>query len=278
MAATILYNVATVGICSPSTDSPPKKNRSFCARLTFLFDIVVRAMKFICIFAKNNFNQIRTMQNTNKQGESINKESNKLEDKLAYALLFACAIFMMIMVGITYSHHSSPSLINYKICIDTKDSMSINSKYSKLEVLLQDINHKTKLIDEELEQYEKEKENESILQNYGIAILGIVFSIIGFFGFKNFKDIENKSKDIAYNTSKKKLESDLPKQVERMVKIEFDNKMNSEIDSKRIEKIKNEVMKSYEDQINELYMKIEGFEKKDSIPSESKESTDDIKI
>lgn len=130
----------------------------------------------------------------------------QLNNRLASFLLFLCAVAVLGVLMVLVWRHNSQSRLPENIVVEIKvDSLSelsaldmktcvdsLNEIMQRRETLL--VNRYQHLLDE--------KEADNNLLSYGSIFIGVIFSVLGFFGFKSFQSIEDKAKLIAEDTAK----------------------------------------------------------------------------
>ncbi len=190
----------------------------------------------------------------------------KVLEICSIVLLLLCIVAILVCGILLVESNSRQTIVKHEIQLSVvPDSLGIlpGDVYVVVDSLQTYIHTTEQRIADKYEYFLEQKKDENILFSVGSLFGGIFISILGFFGYKSFKDIEAKAEkqasDIAAETAEEHLKNNLPRYVSNefpkittnlanTVSVMVQEKIGSEISSS-IEKVK--------DDIDLLYMYID---------------------
>ena len=127
----------------------------------------------------------------------------------ALIVLLLCFAAILVSSVFLVRNNSQQSVVKHEIHLSVNtDSTKIisNDIYAIVDSLRTHIQITEQRIADKYEYFLEQKREENILFSIGSLLIGVFISIVGFFGYKSFKDIENHAKEqaenIASNTAK----------------------------------------------------------------------------
>ena len=190
----------------------------------------------------------------------------KALDICSFVLLLLCVVAILVCGVLLVENNSGQTIVKHEIQLAVvPDSLGILPRDVHIVVdTLQTYIHLTEQrMADKYEYFLEQKKEENVLFSVGSLFGGIFISILGFFGYKSFKDIEAKAEKQAGNivaeTAEEHLKNNLPKYVSN----EFPRITNNLTDTvcvKVQENIRSEISNSIEkvrEDIDLLYMYID---------------------
>ena len=152
-----------------------------------------------------------------------NKNSDKMKTTLeifSFVLLFLCIVAILVCGVLLVKNNSEQSVIKHEIQLSVvPDTLGMLPKdvYVVVDSLQEYIKTSEQRIADKYEYFLEQKKDENVLFSVGSLFGGIFISILGFFGYKSFKDIETKAEerasDIASKSAEEHLKNNLPQYV-----------------------------------------------------------------
>lgn len=176
----------------------------------------------------------------------------------SFVLLLLCIAAILVCGVLLVKNNSEQSVVKYEIQLSVvPDTLGMLPKdvYVVVDSLQEYIKTSEQRIADKYEYFLEQKKDENVLFSVGSLFGGIFISILGFFGYKSFKDIELKAEksateiasetaekranEVALNASEEHLKNNLPKYVDEKlsgVANKLTNTVNTMI-QERLEKI-----------------------------------------
>ena len=192
-------------------------------------------------------------------------EDNKFSTFLNYA---ACLVILVCIIGIVYgmiAYFTQPKNIQeYQIVLTVSpDSIYNEEKFSYYtDSLIQVINKHEHVIEERYNAILEEKYNTQQYWTIAGVLTTVVITILGFFGYKSFKDIETKCVDISKTTTTKIVRRSLSSIVKSQMN---DDNFSSDIIKAVRSEIENSTLKNIENRLSAL----ENSDSADTLPIEN---------
>ncbi len=186
----------------------------------------------------------------------------KFLDICSALLLLFCIVAIIVCGVLLVTNNSKQTIVKHEILLAVvPDSLGILPKdvYMVVDSLQTYIHTTEQRIADKYEYFLEQKKDENILFSVGSLFGGIFISILGFFGYKSFKDIETKAEDrateIASETAEKRakeialsaagehLKNNLPKYVDEKLS-DVANKLANTVNTmvqERLEKMEEDV-------------------------------------
>lgn len=138
----------------------------------------------------------------------------------SFVLLFLCIVAILVCGVLLVKNNLEQSVIKHEIQLSVvPDTLGMLPKdlYVVVDSLQEYIQMTEQRIADKYEYFLEQKEDENVLFSVGSLFGGIFISILGFFGYKSFKDIETKAEekasDIASKSAEEHLKNNLPQYV-----------------------------------------------------------------
>lgn len=195
-------------------------------------------------------------------------EDNKFSTFLNYA---ACLVILVCIIGIVYGmiayFTQSKNIQEYQIVLTVSpDSIYNEEKFSYYtDSLMQVINKHEHVIEERYNAILEEKYNTQQYWTIAGILTTVVITILGFFGYKSFKDIETKCVDISKTTTTKIVRRSLGSIVKSQMN---DDNFSSDIIKAVRSEIENSTLKNIENRLSVL----ENSDGADTLPVEDSDT------
>lgn len=195
-------------------------------------------------------------------------EDNKFSTFLNYT---ACLVILVCIIGIVYGmiayFTQSKNIQEYQIVLTVSpDSIYNEEKFSYYtDSLMQVINKHEHVIEERYNAILEEKYNTQQYWTIAGIHTTVVITILGFFGYKSFKDIETKCVDISKTTTTKIVRRSLGSIVKSQMN---DDNFSSDIIKAVRSEIENSTLKNIENRLSVL----ENSDGADTLPIEDSDT------
>lgn len=166
-------------------------------------------------------------------------------DKLGGVLLFICALCLVgALVLLFIKVPSKPTVTEISLAISTDSTGVVDAASEKaIDSLLTLVNEQNEFVRNRYSYMIEQKEYENGLLTFGGIIVSIILGILGFFGYKSFKSIEEKAISNAEEKVKQKvngemvtmqteLANNLTGTIEKRFQEEYDNRLGEEVGKK----------------------------------------------
>lgn len=206
--------------------------------------------------------------------KKIVMEDNKFSTFLNYA---ACFVILVCIIGIVYGmiayFTQSKDIQEYQIVLTVSpDSIYNGEKFSYYtDSLIQVINRHEHVIEERYNAILEEKYNTQQYWTIAGVLTTVVITILGFFGYKSFKDIETKCVDISKTTTTKIVRRSLGSIVKSQMN---DDNFSSDIIKAVRNEIENSTLKNIENRLSAL----EDPDGADTLPIDDSDTEQDPEI
>lgn len=146
-----------------------------------------------------------------------------------FILVFCIITLIVILVRYAFSinHTTNHYTIEYTITTDSLGHINNESKVLA-DSIIQEIKKHEHLLEDKYEHFINQQSNAQDLLAIGGVLLGIIVSIVGFFGYSTMQSIEEKAIDAAIETFDKKVKS----LQEKNFKDYLENKAKPEVEKK----------------------------------------------
>lgn len=166
----------------------------------------------------------------------------ELCNKTLACFVIAICIVAMLICGATWFYKSyvdTPSITKVDIKFTTSDSLLTKNyiTHEELDSLLHEINRQESQLSDKYQYFIEQKYNEDKYYSTIAVILGVVFSLFGFFGYKSVTSIEEKSIEKAQERADQTAKDYCDKYVRRYVRIESKNLFESDASAILQEKV-----------------------------------------
>lgn len=192
-------------------------------------------------------------------------EDNKFSVFLNYAACFVvCICIIGLMYGAVIYFTQAKSIQKYQIVLTVSpDSIYDNEKFSYYtDSLIQVINRHEHIIEDRYNAILEEKYETQKYWTIAGILTTIVISILGFFGYKSFNDIESKCVDISKATTTKIVQ----RRLQSIVKSEM---ADSDFSSKIIAAVSKEINNSTLADIENRLSVLENSEDSNTLPGDN---------
>lgn len=140
-------------------------------------------------------------------------DNSKLNNFLAGVIVWVCAIslvaLLMIMVLKNKNHRVLPEHVVIELQTDSTMLMSSDNRSQIIDSLNAIMLRREKLLANQYQFVLQKRAFEDSLLSVGSVLIGIVITVLGFFGFKSFQSIEDKAISHAKDVSKNYLENNI---------------------------------------------------------------------
>ena len=187
----------------------------------------------------------------------------KTLDICSVVLLLLCTVAILVCGVLLVKNTSKQTIVKHKIQLSVvPDTLGIIPKdvYFAVDSLQSYIQITEQRIADRYEYFLEQKSEETILFSIGSVIIGVFISILGFFGYKSFKDIEANAEkyasDIAANSAEEYLKNNLPKYVDTKL-TSITNNLTNTVNMMVQESVRSEtsaVMEEFKEDIELLKM------------------------
>ena len=171
----------------------------------------------------------------------------KTLDICSAVVLLLCIVAILWCGVLLVNNNSKQTIVKHKIQLAVlPDTLGIIPKDVHLAVdsLQAYIQTTEQRITDRYEYFLEQKSEENVLFSIGSVILGVFISILGFFGYKSFKDIEVNAEDharvIAADAAEKYLRNNLPTYVDTKL-TSITNNLNKTVNLMVQENVKSEI-------------------------------------
>lgn len=185
-----------------------------------------------------------------------NSKHESLNNYLASFLLVFCSVVLVILLCFHSCNYSKNQVLPQKVNIEVYNDATLknNTKLNKdlSDSLTRIITEHEQLLANHYNKILEEKETDNKILSLGGLVIGIIISILGFFGFKSFQSIEDKAKDtaeenagkVAKSMAKNYLEENLDSGIEKVIRENFQNSI--------VQKLRDEVNRNFKRRFDEL--------------------------
>ena len=177
-------------------------------------------------------------------------------------VLLFCIVAILVSTVLLIRNSSQETIVRHEIQLSVvPDTLGILPKdvYIAVDSLQEYIRTSEQRIADKYEYFMEQKKDENVLFSVGSLFGGIFISILGFFGYKSFKDIELKAEksateiasetaerranEVALNAAEEHLKNNLPKYVDEKLS-EVANKLTNTVNTmvqERLEKMEEDI-------------------------------------
>lgn len=131
--------------------------------------------------------------------------SHELRDKMEAWIMFVLILALIVCSAFYFccSTANLPSVRKVVVEISQVDSMRTNMAYScmQMDSLIAAVKDYELKLDEKYQYLLEKREDDDRFKTWGALLIGLFVSVLGFFGYKSFKDIKNHSEEIARTES-----------------------------------------------------------------------------
>lgn len=156
----------------------------------------------------------------------MKEEDRKYERKNNYYASFILVVCSLALVGILFVRSYTPHVkyehkVTFVVCCDSSAHNTPMVTTAVVDSLKEIIEHHERVLNEQYQSLIEKKQEDNNWLSISSIIVGIVISVLGFFGFKNFQSIEEKAKGLAEEKTKGYLEENLKMMLESSIQTKF---------------------------------------------------------
>lgn len=146
--------------------------------------------------------------------DSMKEEDRKYERSNNYCASFILFVCSLALIGILFIR-SCASRVKYEhqvtfvVHCDSSVRNAPTVSTAVVDSLKEIIEHHERVLNDQYQSLVEKKEDDNDWLSMSSIIVGVVISVLGFFGFKNFQSIEEKAKSQAEDKTKQYLEENL---------------------------------------------------------------------
>jgi len=204
---------------------------------------------------------------------------SKIVKRAQLVLVLICAIAFiaaLIIYSLKIKNETIHYTFNHTICTDSLGVISAESK-ALADSIFNEIQKHERILEDKYQYFIEQKSNTQDLLTIGSIILGIIVSMVGFFGYSTIQSIEEKAKKIGEDAAKdkfndtnrelidkrfselktEKLWPEFNKRIDDKLN-KFENEKMSDIDDLRIQM---DSIQDYCDDLRENYQQSDKFQK-----------------
>lgn len=171
-------------------------------------------------------------------------------DKFAVYVLFACIIAALtVAIILTLKYPTEKQTYNIELTVKT-DTLGILTRESQamMDSVIHVVANQNRVLQGKYETMADHETDNLVMVKIGGILVTVIVSILGFFGFRSFKSIEEIAVNNAEGAAKKKLDDEMGAEIER-VKRTLETEIVKKFDDDIKPKVKTEVVA----EINERY-------------------------
>ena len=128
-------------------------------------------------------------------------KSYELRDKMEAWIMFVLILAFIASCGYYFYCSTTKMPSVRKVIVETApvDSLGIGAAYSReqLDSIIDVVKDYELKLDEKYQYLLEKREDDDRFKTWGALLIGLFVSVLGFFGYKSFKDIKNHSEEIA---------------------------------------------------------------------------------
>lgn len=128
-------------------------------------------------------------------------KSYELRDKMEAWIMFVLILAFIASCGYYFYCSTTKMPSVRKVIVETApvDSLGIGAAYSReqLDSIIDVVKDYELKLDEKYQYLLEKREEDDRFKTWGALLIGLFVSVLGFFGYKSFKDIKNHSEEIA---------------------------------------------------------------------------------
>lgn len=161
------------------------------------------------------------MKNPEKSDASNENFISRIVKPFQLILLIICTVVLLITL-VRYcfgTNHHTTHHYTYSVCVDSLGVVTPESK-AIADSIVNEIQKQGKIFEDKYQYFIEQKSNTQDILTIGSVVLGIIISLVGFFGYSTMQAIEDRAKKIgeeaaqdAFNTRLKEIETKLYKQI-----------------------------------------------------------------
>ena len=220
---------------------------------------------------------------------TIKMDKNKKYEDYWLTTILGIFVFGVIVCSVVFFCVSvcryQPMVEHHVYITEKADSSNMEVAYLKtgIDSLVNVVQEHDRLISEKYQHAIEERHSEDSAKSFVVIVIGVLISILGFFGYKSFKDVresgEKISKDIAKEEAKTEVEKNLPDMIRQEFSREFDGQGLKILEEKLYNSLKIELHKLIEDgqenQVKDLTSRLRDIIK-DELFCKNEQETEEI--
>ena len=195
--------------------------------------------------------------------------------------VIVCSVIFFIVSVCRYQ----PVVEHHVYITERTDSTNMEVAYLKtgIDSLVNVVQEHDRLMSEKYQYAIEERCSEDSAKSFVVIVIGVLISILGFFGYKSFKDVRERgekiSKDVAKEEAKTEVEKNLPDMIRQEFSREFDGQGLKILEEKLYNSLKIELHKLIEDgqenQVKDLTSRLRDIIK-DELFCKNEQETEEI--